>query len=146
MRGKAQRESAQSAASPDFTGSEFWPLRDHCSPTMHQPAMLQRNRAMRSWVIAILLIFPQRGPKLHQGSRRGVVGTLPNFSWTYTHHRSYTILNGVKKYCFVSKLRPKNVKKSSKNQVQISRFLTPAKIRGESDEILAVRYRVRPRP
>ena len=56
---------------------------------------------------------PQRGPKLHHGSRRGVVGTLPNFSWTWTHNRSYTLLNGFKKYCFVLKLWPKMFKKSS---------------------------------
>jgi len=39
-----------------------------------------------------------------------------------------------------------NVKKSSKNRVQISMFLTPAKIRRGLGEILAVHYRVRPRP
>jgi len=32
------------------------------------------------------------------------------------------------------------------NRVQISRFLTPATIRKGMGEILAVRYRVRPRP
>ena len=61
MCGKAQRESARRAASPDFTGSGFWPLHDLRSPTMHQPAKFQGNRAMRGWVIAILLIFLPRG-------------------------------------------------------------------------------------
>ena len=144
MRGKAQRESARRAASPDFTGSGFWPLHDLCSPMMHQPAKFQRNGAMRGWVIAILPIFPQRGPKLHHGSRRAVVGTLPNFSWTYNHHRSYTLLNGFKKYCFVSKLRPKMLRNRAKIE-PILMFLTPAKIMGGLGEILAVRYRVRPR-
>jgi len=51
----------------------------------------------------------------HHGPRRGVVGTLPNFSWTWTHHRSYMLLNGFKKYCFVLELRPKMFK----NRVQI---------------------------
>jgi len=55
-------------------------------------------------------IFPQREPKVYHRSRRGVVGTLPNFSWTKTHHLSYTLLNGFKKYCFVLKLRPKMLK------------------------------------
>ena len=59
--------------------------------------------------------FPlQRGPKLHHGSRRGVVGTLPNSSWTSTHHRSYTLLNEFMKY-FVLKLRPKMLR----NRAQI---------------------------
>ena len=61
MRGKAQRESARRAASPDFTGSAFWPLHDLRSPKMHQPAKFHRNRAMRDWDIAILLIFSSRG-------------------------------------------------------------------------------------
>ena len=61
MCGKAHRESARRAASPDFTGSGFWPLDDFRSPTMHQPAKFQRNRAMRVWAIAILLIFPPEG-------------------------------------------------------------------------------------
>jgi len=39
-----------------------------------------------------------------------------------------------------------NVFKMLKNPVQISRFLTPAKIRRGLSEILAVSYRVRPRP
>jgi len=38
------------------------------------------------------------------------------------------------------------LKNREKNRVKISRFLTPAKIRGGLGEILAVRYRVRPRP
>ena len=43
--------------------------------------------------------------KLHHGSQRGVVGTLPNCSWTQIHHRPYMLLNGFKKYCFVSNFR-----------------------------------------
>jgi len=61
MRGKAQHKSARRAASTDFTGSGFWSLHDLRILTMHQPAKFQRNRAMHSWVIAILLIFPSEG-------------------------------------------------------------------------------------
>ena len=61
--------------------------------------------------------FLQRGPKLHHGSRRGALGTLPNFSWTY--HRSYTLLNGFKKYCFVSKIRPKMLRNREKNRYRV---------------------------
>ena len=62
----------------------MWTISDALppEPPVLQPAKFQHNRAMRGRVIAILLIFPQRGHKLHHGSRRGVVGTLPNFSWT----------------------------------------------------------------
>jgi len=43
-------------------------------------------------------------------------------------------------------LRFETTAKMLQNRVQISRFLTPAKITGGMGEILAVRYRVRPRP
>jgi len=38
------------------------------------------------------------------------------------------LLNGFKKYCFVSKLWPKTAKNVLKNRVQISRFLTLQKL------------------
>ena len=90
------------------------------------------------------------GAKLHHGSRRGMVRTLPNFPWKPlrnrgTHHLSYTVLSEFKKYCFVSKLRPKMLRNREKIESKFRGFFAPAKIRGGLGEILAVRYRVRPR-
>ena len=98
---------------------------DHCTTSAVPQCISLPSFSAIERCAAELLRFYWWRPKLHHGSRRGVVGTLPNFSWTWTHHRSYVLLNG-----FKFETTAKNVKKSRKNRVKILRFLTPAKIRG----------------